>query len=399
MRILLSAVGTRGDVQPVIALASNLRALGHEARLCVPPNFVEWAAGLGFEAIPVGMEMRAPREGGPSAPVPDLIADQFEVVRSAADGCDVILAGGAHQYGARSVAEWLDVPYVVAVYAPVSLPSSDLSPPGQADLPKDPAAIARLWRDNRSAWNARSLERVNANRARWNLGPIDDVLGHILADSPWLAADPILGPAPSTPGLHIVQTGAWIMEDDRALPPTLAAFLDAGEPPIHFGFGSMPAAQDTASILVAAARGLGRRSILSRGWAGLEPVDDAPDCIVIDEVNQQALFPRVAAVVHHGGSGTTTTAARAGVPQIAVPMFSDQFYWGQRLRDLGIGMSVPMAGMSRDTLIDALRQTLEPNVAARADALGKEVSSDGAAVAARRLVETGNRRRHDHACG
>lgn len=389
MRILISAVGTRGDVQPVLALALNVRSLGHEARLCVPPNFVGWATELGFEAIPVGIEMRAPRNGGPPAPIPDLITDQFEVVGSAADGCDLILAGGAHQYAARSVAELHGIPYVVGVYAPVSLPSSDLSPPGQAELSKDPAAIARLWHENRIAWNARSLERVNANRARWNLKPIDDVLGHILGDSPWLAADPTLGPAPSTPGLHVVQTGAWIMEDSRALSPALETFLNEGEPPIYFGFGSMPAAQDTAAVLLAAARSLGRRSIVSRGWAELEPIDSTADCIVIDEVNQQALFPRVGAVVHHGGAGTTTAAARAGVPQVAVPMFSDQFYWGQRLRDLGIGMSLPMAGISRHTLADVLRQALDADVAVCAHALGKQIASDGAAVAAQRLVDEG----------
>ena len=64
----------------------------------------------------------------------------------------------------------------------------------------------------------------------------------------------------------------------------------------------------------------------SRGWARLAPIDDAPDCITIDDVNHQALFARVAAVVHHSGAGTTAAAARAGAPQVVVPMFSDQFY-------------------------------------------------------------------------
>ena len=68
MRALLSSVGTRGDVQPVVALALKVRDLGHEVRLCVPPNFIEWVRGLGFEALPVGVEMRHPvRSGGGSA--------------------------------------------------------------------------------------------------------------------------------------------------------------------------------------------------------------------------------------------------------------------------------------------------------------------------------------------
>ena len=159
---------------------------------------------------------------------------------------------------------------------------------------------------------------------------MDDVLGHILTDRPWLAADATLAPAPSTPGMHVVQTGAWILPDSSALAPELEAFLDAGEPPVYLGFGSMPAAEGTSRTLIDAARAAGRRVILSQGWAELGLVDDAPDCLAIGDVNQQALFPRVAAVVHHGGAGTTTAAARAGVAQVAVPMFGDQFYWGRR---------------------------------------------------------------------
>ena len=164
------------------------------------------------------------------------------MVGSTAAGCDLIVAGGAHQYAARSIAELRGVPYVVAVYAPVSLPSLDLAPPGQAEEADGPTANLRMWDDVRRTWNARSLDRVNANRARLDLAPIDDVLGHILTDRPWLAADATLAPAPSTPGMHVVQTGAWILPDSSALPPELEAFLDDGEPPVYIGFGSMPAA-------------------------------------------------------------------------------------------------------------------------------------------------------------
>src|SRR4051812_26941327 len=122
MRVLLSVVGTRGDVQPVFALALEVRALGHEVRLCVPPNFIEWAQGLGFAATPVGIEMRAPRAGVAPQPVPDLITDQFDTVGAAAEGCDFILGANAHQYAARSIAELRGIPYVNAVYAPTALP-------------------------------------------------------------------------------------------------------------------------------------------------------------------------------------------------------------------------------------------------------------------------------------
>jgi vancomycin aglycone glucosyltransferase len=187
--------------------------------------------------------------------------------------------------------------------------------------------------------------------------------------------------------MRVMQTGAWILDDSRALSPGLEAFLDAGEPPVYVGFGSMPAAEGTSRTLIDAVRVAGRRVILAQGWAGLELVDSAADCFAIDDVNHQALFPRVAAVVHHAGAGTTTAAPRAGVPQVVVPMFSDQFYWGRRVRDLGIGSAVPFVGLSADTLASALEEALVHAVGARARSVAGDVTTNGAAIAARQLIE------------
>lgn len=386
MRILISAVGTRGDVQPAIALALEVRALGWEARLCLPPNFCDWAAGLGFEARPVGVAMRAPRPGKPPPVVPDLIADQFDKLGAAAEGCGLIVGCGAHQYAARSIAEQRGLGSVEAVYAPVSLPSPDLGPPGSPEG-GEPAETLRLWDDYRRRWNERSLERVNANRARLRLPPLADSLDHILTDRPWLACDRLLGPAPATPGRDVVQTGAWILPDTSPLPRALEAFLEAGDPPVYFGFGSMPASGEISRTLVEAARAVGRRVILSQGWAELGLIDAAADGVAVGDVNHAALFPRVALVAHHGGAGTTTASALAGAAQLVLPMFSDQFYWGRRVEALGIGRATPAANLDVEGLARSLEAALRPDVAARARAVAGEVSRDGAAVAARRLTE------------
>jgi vancomycin aglycone glucosyltransferase len=220
---------------------------------------------------------------------------------------------------------------------------------------------------------------------RLGLEPVDDVYRHIRTNRPWLAADPVLAPLPTTPGMTVVQTGAWILADSSSLPAEVEDFLGDGEPPIYAGFGSMPASQDTGRTVIEAARAAGRRLILAHGWAELGLTDDAPDCIATGDINHQALLPRVAAVVHHGGAGTTTTAARAGAPQVIAPMFSDQFYWAQRIRTLGTGAPVA-SGAATNDLLAALKQALRPAVAERARSVAAHIVSDGAAAAARRLV-------------
>jgi vancomycin aglycone glucosyltransferase len=128
---------------------------------------------------------------------------------------------------------------------------------------------------------------------------------------------PGLAPWPEPADLAVVQTGAWILPDERPLPAELEAFLDAG-PPVYVGFGSMRAPEDIARVAIEAIRAQGRRALVAHDWAGLAPIDDRDDCFAVGEVNQQALFGRVAAVVHHGGAGTTATAARVGAPQVVV---------------------------------------------------------------------------------
>src|SRR5262249_10088967 len=151
-----------------------------------------------------------------------------------------------------------------------------------------------------NGWNERALERINHNRGRLGMDPIDDVLDYVLTDHTWLAADAALAPVPATPGRKVIQTGTWVLEDRTSLPVDLEAFLKTGEPPLFIGFGSMPASGDVARRLTAAARAAGRRIIISRGWADLDLIDDKPDCIGVGDVSHDVLFPRVAAVIHHG---------------------------------------------------------------------------------------------------
>ncbi len=402
MRTLLSTIGSRGDVQPLVALALQLKALGDDVHLCVPPDFEAWIAGLGLAVTPIGPELRpltatrAPQL--PVQPSPEqvrqmtlgTVATQFDVVSRAAEGCDRIVAATALQIAARSVAERLGIPYTFVAFCPAVLPSPHHAPPllpPRAGAPSTaPSSNAEQWELDGQRFNALFRDALNEHRARAGLSPVQDVRSHIFSDAPWLAADPTLAPWPEPDDRRIVRTGAWMLRDERPLAPELETFLADGEPPVYFGFGSLRAPDGLADIMIAAARAQGRRALVSRGWADLALVDEGADCLAIGEVNQQALFPRVAAVVHHGGAGTTTVAARAGVPQLLIPQMYDQPYWAQRVEALGIGVAHQPGAPTAASLEAALARALDSGVASRSRALAPSIDGDGARAAALRLT-------------
>ncbi|MBB4892942.1 vancomycin aglycone glucosyltransferase [Streptomyces olivoverticillatus] len=401
MRVLLSTYGSRGDVEPLVGLAVQLRALGAEVRVCAPPDedFAERLTGVGVPLVPVGPSARALTTGAPpsAANLPQraaaLIAGQFDVIPAAAEGCDVLVATGMMPAaaGALSVAEKLGIRSVSVTFQQLTLPSPHHAPLAYPGRPFPPEVT-----DNQALWDldAQSINvlfgaALNTNRASIGLPPVDHVRDYVIGDRPWLATDPVLDPWREPAYLDVVQTGAWIVPDERPLPAELVEFLDAGEPPVFVGFGSMPmrSSTDVAQVAVEAIRAQGRRALVKRGWAGLSPIDDRDDCFVVDEVNQQALFGRVAAVVHHGGAGTTTTATRAGAPQVVVPQAADQPYWAGRVADLGIGAAHDGPTPTFESLSAALTIALTDETRARATAVAGTIRTDGVAVAAKLLLD------------
>ncbi len=409
MRVLLSTIGSRGDVQPLVALALRLRVLGHQARLCVPPDFRAWIEGLGLEMVPVGPEVRGSATSRPPAeapppppPTPEQIrglidetaATQFQAIGAAAAGCDAVVAATAIQIAAGSIAERHDIPYVFAAYCPIVLPSPHHAPPplpGRA--PASAVAETReLWARNAEHFNQTFRDSLNPQRASLGLALVADVRDYMFTNRPWLAADAVLAPWPDPSDRAVFQTGAWIVADERPLPRDVQLFLDAGEPPVVFGFGSGRAPRDAGQAIIGAARAAGRRALVSRGWAELAADGNAPDCLTVGEVNFQALFPRVAAVVHHGGAGTTTLGALAGTPQVVVPQVYDQHYFAHRVQELGIGVAHAPAAVTAESLTMAIDQAMRPEVSVRARAIATHVRRDGAERAVERLLEIAARR-------
>jgi vancomycin aglycone glucosyltransferase len=344
MKVLLSSIGSRGDVQPILALATELKRLGADAVLCVAPNFKEWIESFGVECIPIGPDLRKMTggtvSGQPALPSPQqlehlaeqMLRNQFQVIGEAARGCDLLLAAGALQIATRSIAEVRSIPYVFAAYCPAVLPSSQYPPPSMVghhsfSLPAE--ENKRLWEQDEQGFQ-RFAATLNEERAKLGLEPVERVRPYMFTDRPWLAADPALAPAASHAGM---------------------------------------------------------RAIVSRGWADLSASEAGEDLLSIGDVDHDKLFPRVGAVVHHGGSGTTTAAARAGKPQVIIPHNYDQFYWAHRVHQLGVGVSGPMRDdLSVDALVGALRQCLNPATGARAQALAGRIELHGARLAGQRLL-------------
>ncbi|MBV9252297.1 MAG: glycosyltransferase family 1 protein [Acetobacteraceae bacterium] len=401
MRVLLSTYGSRGDVEPVVGLGAALQALGVEVPLCAPPDqeFRELLARADVPLTPAYTPMRqlVADMGKRFRDIRELAAEvvvaQYDAISAAAEGCDVVLASGLFPSAAatRSVAERMAVPYVCAIPCPIFLPSHHHRPlayPG-CPVPPDVTDHRALWDWNVRVMNLLFGEAYNAHRASIGLAVVDNVRDHVFTDRPWLASDPILSPWLPTELYDVVQTGAWILPDPRPLAAEIEAFLEAGPSPVYVGFGSMTMehAPDAARTAIKAVRAQGRRMLLARGWAELAAIDDQDDCLVVGEVNQQALFRRVAAVVHHGGAGTTTVAAQAGASQLIVPQVWDQPYWAGRVAELGVGVAHDGPVPTFESLSAGLQAALAPQTSEKAAAVASTIRTDGAMVTAKMLID------------
>jgi vancomycin aglycone glucosyltransferase len=388
-------------VEPLVALAVALTALGAEAIVSAPGDeeFVELAGRAGVELIPALMPVkRWIAEMGPrtktdfAGVISTMMVGQLEAIGTAAKGCNAIVATGLtpSAAAAQAVAEKMGIRYEHLSLCPLYLPSTHYRPfpfPGHP-LPEGVTDNAALWEHNIKVIHSIFGGPINAGRESVGLKPIDNVRDYVFTPHPWLASDPVLWPWEETEICDPVVTDAWILPDTRPLPADLVAFLEAGERPVYVGFGSIaiPTTKVAAQAAIEAIRGLGRRVVLARGWADNSLLDERGDCFAIGEVNQQALFRRVAAVVHHGGAGTTTTAARAGAPQVIVPQIVDQPYWAGRVAGLGIGAAHDGPSPTVESMTAALKVALSEETRVRAVTAAERSPGDGAMAAARLLV-------------
>jgi len=178
---------------------------------------------------------------------------------------------------------------------------------------------------------------------------------------------------------------------EAGIDPALDAWLDDGEPPVFFGFGSMPVRDPSAAVttITEVARRVGVRALVSAGWGGLAALEpDDPDVTVVGALDHDAVLPRCRAAVHHGGAGTVAASLGAGLPTVVCSVFADQPFWGTRILALGVGAHLRFADFSADALEPAIRTSIAKDTRERAGQLGKRLSfARGAAARAADAIE------------
>jgi UDP:flavonoid glycosyltransferase YjiC (YdhE family) len=373
MKIIVAPVGSEGDVRPILALSRALRDAGHEIIGCLPPDFCALFAEHGFVTRPVGIEIRAFFQQNASAlmgksfatfkPMLDnfkkVTTQQFIGIGESIAGADLIINAGL-QFAGSSLAESRGIPFRHAVHVPQILPSRSHPPLGTPWQELPPVVNALIWKVYTSVMDLLLKKTINEQRMVRGLRPVSAIQSFYMRNI-LLAMDPELALSPSDvlPEKY-VQTGYWHFDDGEDPDPALMRFIESGPPPVYVGFGSMSdaAAHETSQLIRRALAILGIRAVVGKGWSALDA--SSPQVRMAGHCSHLRLFPRMAAVVHHGGAGTTYTAARAGVPQLAIPHFLDQYYWGHRIHTLGLGpKSIPRSALTAEKLAAGIRDAID----------------------------------------
>lgn len=402
--ILLAPHGTRGDVQPMLALGLHLRSRGHEVAFVAPINDVPWITGRGFACEPDGVDVELMLRSAQAdihslrwqtryltkVLAPTLFAS---VARAAAASAPALIVGAGLQMAGAAVAEQRGVPYVSVLFCPCAVPTRSVPPPPVRRQTLPPWMNGLLWRCGRPLADAVLRGPINAGRERLGLAPVRRPSAHVAGRAVIVAADPDLAPFPADAPAQAFSTDAWVFDEGSPLEAPVEAFLRAGPPPVYLGLGSMVGKNASAIVegALAATRTMGLRLIVAGGWARLDlSVASSEGVLTIRSAPHRALLPRVAAVAHHGGAGTTTAAARAGVPQLILPHILDQFYWAHRVETVGLGPTAVPADAATAPRVSRALQALIGNAAYadRARWLATRVSGrDGVPAAAARLEQ------------
>lgn len=383
MRITIITFGSRGDMQPYVALGRGLQAANFDVTLATHNDYADFIRGYGLKFAPVGgsprelLESEQGRRWLESSRNPvkfitrmrsivdPLISEVLSLSMEACRDSDLILPSTLGLFSALPVAEKLKIPVVPVPLQPLvtsSYLTNSLFPVMQPWFPfKRPYNRFSYHSLQHLLWFLFGSAINQQRRDLFNLPPSSPAAWEKVKDIPVLHgySEHVI-PRPADWDENSYTCGYWFLDApaDFTPPPTLVDFLNDGPPPVYIGFGSMNTRdpEATAAMALDALRQSGQRGVLLTGWGGLKSSDLPANVYAIDNIPHDWLFPRMAAVVHHGGIGTTAAGLRAGVPSMVVPFFADQPFWAQRVYALGVGpRPVLRKHLTAARLADAIR--------------------------------------------
>ena len=413
MKFVLACYGSRGDVEPCVAVGRELLRRGHEVDMAVTPDLVGFAEAAGLAAVGFGPDLQSFVDAVHNCwtnrrKIQDLARLRREAwemhtqcwrelsttLMSLAEGAELLLTGLYLEESAANVAEYYDIPLAMLHHSPMR-PNGQLFPMRvQGPLVRImPAPVIRTAITVNEWWSWRMAKKQVDDGQRRELGlpkatgpaqrritergaleiqAYDEVCFPGLAAewAKWNGQRPFIG----APTLELPADA-----DDDA-----ASWIAAGTSPIFFGFGSMPAESpaDTVAMISAACAQLGERVLVCAGSSDLSRLPHFDHVKVVGALNYAAVFPACRAVVHHGGAGTTGVGLRAGVPTLILWTFPDQSIWGDQVERLKVGTARRFSATTRESLIADLGTILAPQFAARARELATRMTKPDTSVAA-----------------
>jgi sterol 3beta-glucosyltransferase len=402
MSITILAIGSQGDVQPYLALAVGLKNEGYDVRFAANSNFAALAANYQIEFFPIQLDSFEFTQNSQTQSwldaesIPHLILSTNRVIRpmlerimkdvfAACQGSEAVIY---HSYAlpfVYHIGKQLNISCIPASLHPMPTRSY---PAILSNMMQSPSKTLNLlthllvhqisWQVFlpvvRKHWNANSHLPLIGPYREFLKGPQPVLCGY----------SPSVLPVSEDLPKHVSITGYWFLDPhpNWQPDPALTEFLKSTPKPIYIGFGSMgnPAKnQDTANIILETIARTGIRVVLSAGWSGLGTDRPLPENVfLIKDTPHRWLFPQMAAIVHHGGAGTTGAALSAGVPSLVIPHFGDQYYWGKRVAELGVGPKpIARKKLTAEQFATALSTMLhDSGMRERAASLGAKITAD-----------------------
>ncbi|ORB61073.1 glycosyltransferase [Mycolicibacterium tusciae] len=405
MRFVLAFYGSRGDVEPSVAVGRELLRRGHEVHMAVSPDLVGFVKSAGLTAVAFGPDARRWQDlhrdfmtqvFGKFWRIRDLIGlgreewasfvrfweEANTTLMPLADGADLLFADAGFEQPVTNVAEYYDIPLATLHTSPLRAKSQSIRP---SPLMRSAMALS-TWVVSRLEKKLDDAQRrelglpkasVRASKRVTELGSLeihayDEICFPGLAEewANWDGRRPLVG--------------ALTVELPAEADADAAAWAAAGTPPIFFGFGSMPlkSPADTLAMIAAACAQLGERALVCAAGTDFSGIPHFEHVKVVGALNFAAIFPACRAVVHHGGTGTTAAGLRAGVPALILWTWIDQSIWGTRVTELKIGTARPFSSVTQESLVDDLRTILAPEYATRAREFATQMTKPAESAAA-----------------